>query len=146
MALLERWLRVKKSSIPKAGKGLFTTLAIPKGKRIVEYKGKLVKWKEVKYEDATNGYLMHITNQTVIDARPSKTFGRYANDARGFGRVMGLKNNAEYVSEGKRCFIEATRDIAKGQEIFVGYGWAYWALDKKTRKENMRDLKGKAKR
>jgi uncharacterized protein len=135
MALLEKWLRVRRSKLPKAGKGLFTTKVIAKGERIVEYKGKIEKWKDVKYEDATNGYLLHINNQTVIDGRPSKTFGRYANDAHGFTRVQGLRNNSEYVTEGRRCFIEATRNIAKGDEIFVGYGRAYWALDRKTRKE-----------
>ena len=140
MALLEKFLRVKKSQIPNSGKGLFTTAAIPKGKRIVEYKGRIVKWKDVKYEDATNGYLMYITSQVVIDARPSKTLGRYANDARGNGRVKGLRNNAEYVSEGNRCFIEATRNIQAGDEILVGYGKGYWDLDKKTRKEEKRNL------
>jgi uncharacterized protein len=134
MVLLEKWLRVKKSKLPKAGKGLFTAVDISKGQRIVEYKGKLRKWKEAKWEDATNGYLLHVNNYTVIDARPSKSFGRYANDARGYAKVLGLRNNAEYVVEGKQCFIEATRKIKKGEEIFVGYGREYWALDRKTRK------------
>jgi uncharacterized protein len=135
MALLEKWLRVRRSVIPKSGKGLFTTIDIAKGKRIVEYKGRLVKWKDVKYEDATNGYLLYITSQAVIDGRPSKTFGRYTNDAKGFARVEGLRNNAEYVTEGTRCFIEATRNIKAGDEILVGYGNDYWKLDKETRKE-----------
>jgi SET domain-containing protein len=135
MALLEKWLRVRRSAIPKSGKGLFTTIDIAKGKRIVEYKGRLVKWKDVKYEDATNGYLLYITSQAVIDARPSKTFGRYANDARGFARIKGLQNNAEYVTEGTRCFIEATRNIKAGDEILVSYGKDYWKLDRETRKE-----------
>ena len=135
MALLEKWLRARKSKLPKAGKGLFTTVEISKGQRIVEYKGKIRKWKEAKWEDATNGYLLHINNQTVIDGRDSKAIARYVNDARGFTRVQGLKNNSEYVTEGRRCFIEATRKIKKGEEIFVGYGRAYWALDKKTNRE-----------
>jgi hypothetical protein len=134
MPLLEKWLRVRRSTIPKAGKGLFTTVAIVKGKRIAEYKGRLVRWKDVKYEDATNGYLMYITSQAVIDARPSKALGRYTNDARGSGRINGLRNNAEYVSENTRCFIEATRNIKAGEEILVGYGKDYWKLDKETRK------------
>jgi SET domain-containing protein len=113
----------------------------------VEYKGRQVKWKDVKYEDATNGYLMYITSQAVIDARPSKTFGRYANDARGSGRINGLKNNAEYVCEGTRCFIDAKRNIAAGDEILVGYGWEYWALDRKTKREEiLARRKKKAKR
>ena len=135
MALLEKWLRVKRSKLPKSGKGLFTTLALSKGQRIVEYKGRIRKWKEAKWEDATNAYLLHINNQTVIDGRESKCLARYINDARGFTKTIGLKNNTEFVTEGRRCFIEATRAIAKGDELFVGYGRDYWALDRKTRRE-----------
>jgi hypothetical protein len=64
-----------------------------------------------------------------------KTLGRYANDACGLTRIKGLRNNAEYVSEGKRCFIEATRTISPNEEILVGYGRAYWTLIKKILKE-----------
>ena len=135
MALLETSLQVKKSRIPTAGKGLFTQSAIPKGARIVEYKGRLVRWKDVKHEDATNGYLMYITREAVIDARPSRSMGRYANDAGGLSRLQGLANNAEYVSDGNRCFIEATRNINRGEEILVGYGKDYWKLHKKALKE-----------
>jgi SET domain-containing protein len=142
VAYLEKFLRIKKSKLPKAGKGLFTTVFIKKGKRIVEYKGKLVKWKEVEYEDPANGYLMYITAKAVIDARPSKTFGRYANDAGGNSKVKGLSNNAEYVSVGNKCYIEAIRAIEAGEEIFVDYGKDYWDLDKKTRRKE----KGKKKK
>jgi hypothetical protein len=51
MALLEKNLFVKKSTLPNAGKGLFTKVAIPKGTLIVEYKGKISAWKDVKDED-----------------------------------------------------------------------------------------------
>lgn len=136
MPLLEKFLYVKNSSLPDAGKGLFTKKEIPKGTRIVEYKGKLRTWKEVKHLDGYNGYLMFINRQAVIDALPAiKTFGRYANDASGFVKVKGLKNNAEYVSEGNRCFIESLRTIRRGEEIFVGYGRDFWKLQRKIRSE-----------
>jgi SET domain-containing protein len=35
------------------------------------------------------------------------------------------------VSEGNRCYIEATRKIKKGEEILVGYGREFWQLQKK---------------
>jgi len=58
MALLEKKMVIKKSSLPGAGKGLFTTVFIPKGTRIVEYKGQIVSWKEVeKMADDRNGYV-----------------------------------------------------------------------------------------
>jgi len=68
----------------------------------------------------------------VINALPAiKTFGRYANDASGLVKIKGLKNNSESISEGKRCFIEATRTIQAGEEILVGYVREYWTLIKK---------------
>ncbi len=120
--------------MPNAGKGLFTKIEIPKGKRIVEYKGKLRQWRDVKHSDGYNGYLMYISRHAVIDAQPAiNTFGRYTNDANGFGKSPGLKNNCEYVSEGNKCFIESLRPIRKGEEILVGYGKDFWKLQRKIR-------------
>lgn len=133
MALFEKYLVVKKSLLAKAGKGLFTKNDIAKGKRIVEYKGRIQKWKDVKHEDGHNGYLMLINRNAVINAMRSKTFGRYANDATGLSKKPGLRNNAEYVSEGRKCFIESTRKIKKGEEILVGYGREYWRLIRKLK-------------
>ncbi len=137
MPLFEKYLRIKKSTLPNAGKGLFTRVDISKGARIVEYKGRLQPWREVKEQDGINGYLMYINRNVVINALPSiKTFGRYANDARGLVRLNGVRNNAEYVSEGNRCFIEATRNIKAGEEILVSYGMEYWTLMKRLASEN----------
>jgi SET domain-containing protein len=131
LALFEKHLIIKRSGLPKAGKGLFTKIDILKGTRIVEYKGRIHPWREVKDQDGINGYLMYINRNVVINALPAvKTLGRYANDAQGFVRIEGIRNNSEYVSEGKRCFIEATRNIKAGEEIFVNYGREYWALMK----------------
>ncbi len=137
MSLLEKHLFIKKSRLPKAGKGLFTKIAIKKGTRIVEYKGRLQSWNEVKAEDGFNGYLMYIHRKAVINALPAvKTLGRYANDAMGLARIEGLRNNSEYVSEGNRCFIEATKNIESGEEILVGYGREYWNLIRKIIRTN----------
>lgn len=135
MALLEKSLFIKKSNLPQAGKGLFTKIEISKGTRILEYKGKMRKWKEVKHLDGYNGYLMYITRSAVIDAlHYKKTLGRYANDAKGFGRISGLRNNCEYVSEGNRCYLEAKRSIRKDEELLVAYGKEFWQLQRKIRR------------
>jgi uncharacterized protein len=128
MALLEKKMVIKKSTLPGAGKGLFTKVFIPKGTRIVEYKGEIVTWKEVeKMADDRNGYVFFFNNQYCIDAwKTKKGIAHYANDAKGIVRVEGVKNNSEYVTEKKRCYIEATRDIEAGEEILVGYGGEYW--------------------
>lgn len=143
MALFEKNLIVKKSTLPGAGKGLFTRVFIPKRKRIVEYKGRITTWKEVKEDDGENGYIFYIKRYHVIDALPTKKpLARYANDAKGFVRIKGLSNNAEYVVDGLKAYIESTKDIQAGSEIFVDYGPDYWktmrenlAIDKRAKRE-----------
>lgn len=142
MALLEKFLFVKKSTIPNAGKGLFTKKFIPKGTRIVEYKGRRSTWKEVEDEDGKNGYIFYINRNHVIDGLPYKTaLARYANDARGLVKIKGLTNNCDYVVDGIKAFIEAKRDIPAGSEIFVDYGADYW----KVIRENIKLWKQEAK-
>jgi uncharacterized protein len=139
MPLLEKHLIIKKSKLPGAGKGLFTKKKIEKGTRIVEYKGKIQPWREVKHEDGHNAYLMYINRSTVINAKSAmKAFARYANDANGLTKVEGLRNNSENISEGRKCFIEAKRDIEAGEEILVGYGRWFWTLQRKLMKEKLK--------
>lgn len=150
MALLEKNLQVKRSSIPGAGKGLFTKVDIKKGTRIVEYKGQVVTWKEVeKMADDRNGYVFFFNNKYCLDAwKTKKGVAHYANDAKGIVRIEGVKNNAEYVTEKRRCFIEALRDIPKGSEILVGYGAEYWQVIRYNIRlaEKNREKEGKRKR
>jgi uncharacterized protein len=128
MALLDKHLYSRKSTLPGAGKGLFTKVDIPKGTRITEYKGKILTWKEVeKMADERNGYVFFFNNNYCIDAwKTKKGVAHFANDANGITRVEGVKNNSEYVTEKKRCYIVATRNISAGSEILVGYGGEYW--------------------
>jgi len=129
MALLEKQLFVKKSTIPNAGDGLFTKKFIPKGTRIVEYKGRISTWKEVKDEDGKNGYIFYVNRNHVIDGKPfKKALARYANDARGLVKVAGLKNNCDYITDGVKAYIESKKDIPAGSEIFVDYGKDYWKV------------------
>jgi SET domain-containing protein len=126
MSLLEKQLVVKQSNIARAGKGLFTMKAIPKGKRIIEYKGRIIAWKEVAY-DSDNAYLYYVNRNHVIDASiDKKEMGRYCNDAKGSKKIKGLTNNCKFVKDGLRVFIQATKDIPAEAELFVGYGKEYW--------------------
>ncbi len=127
MALLEKQLVVKRSTIPGSGKGLFTKKLIPKGSCIIEYKGKITTWKEVKHNDGANGYIYYVTRNHVIDSHNyKKAIARYANDARGMKKIKGIANNSIYVQEKLRVFIEATKDIPANSEILVAYGKEYW--------------------
>lgn len=136
MALLEKQLVVKDSTIPGAGKGLFTTEFIPKGTRIVEYKGRIRTWQDAQF-DNTNYYIFFVNEDHVIDAaRSKKSLARYINDAKGLQKIKGLNNNAEFVCDGLRVFVEAKKDIPAGGEIFVGYGKEYWQVLRKNQRED----------
>ena len=130
MVLLEKYLEIKDSNITGAGKGLFTTRSITKGTRIVEYKGRIRTWKEVENEDQ-NYYIFHVTDEHVIDASTyKKSPARFINDAKGLTKVKGIINNAKFVIDGFRVFVEATRNIPAGSEIFLSYGKEYWQVIK----------------
>jgi uncharacterized protein len=129
-------LVVKKSQLPKAGKGLFTLENIPKGELIIEYKGEIITDKEATRraaEDDCYGYMFFINKNHCIDAFFTLEHkARYANDAAGLGRIDGLKNNSVYEIVGKKCFIKSTRNIKAGEEIFVSYGKEYWKVIKEN--------------
>ena len=129
MALLERHLIVKRSTLKGAGKGLFTTRDIPRGTKIVEYKGKVTRWKEVDSLEGTNGYIYYVNRNHVIDAWPAReAIARYANDAKGLVRTDGVNNNCTYVIEGRKVYIKSMRHIPAGSELLVGYGKEYWDI------------------
>src|ERR1700748_2492302 len=101
MPLLEKQLIVKRSTLKGAGKGLFTTKDIPKGKKIVEYKGKISKWKDVDDRKGLNGYIYYVNRNHVIDAWGTReALARYANDAKGLIRTAGDRNNQKKTTEG----------------------------------------------
>lgn len=142
MALFDKILRVKKSGVPGAGKGLFTTGFIPRGSKITEYKGKIKTWKEIKKEDGDNNYIFFVNRNHVIDARPKKkALARYANDARGMTRVKGVRNNSIYSTDGVKVYIEAIRDIPPGEEILVGYGKEYWDVTRENKRIDKKEKK-----
>lgn len=122
-------LIVKRSRLPNAGKGLFTSKDIKKGTKIIEYRGEIIQWKEYqkRVDEDKDGYLFFISRKRCIDAYPTPQYkARYANDAHGISRVKGLKNNCTYQIFGDQCYIVAERDIKAGEEIFVDYTKEYW--------------------
>ncbi|KAA9040692.1 SET domain-containing protein [Ginsengibacter hankyongi] len=129
MAFMEKDLLVKKSTIPGAGKGLFTKKFIPKGKRIVEYKGKISTWKDVDHHDGLNAYIYYVNRYHVIDSSNNKkNLARYANDAKGSQNGIKLMNNCHFVIEENRVFLESRRDIPPNSELLVAYGKEYWDI------------------
>jgi SET domain-containing protein len=81
--------------------------------------------------------LLKLNSRWAINALPYKrALGRFANDAMGINRNDNLSNNAEFLIEGKRCFIFAKREIKPGEEILVSYGREYWNLIKRIAKKH----------
>jgi SET domain-containing protein len=131
MALLEKHLIVHRSTLPYAGKGLFTKVFIAQGALIVEYKGKITTWKEIESNRNFNGYVYYINRNHVIDAKPcKKCIGRYANDAKGLTKLKSKRNNCCYTIINDRVFIKAIKNIKAGEELLVGYGKEYWDVIK----------------
>lgn len=131
--LLNPYLKVRPSTLPGVGRGLFTKIFIPKGTLITEHTGKITSLKEADHSNGNNVYLFFVSMKHVIDAKSdTKILARYVNDAKGITRVSGLKNNAGYVVMEKRVFIVALRNIEANEEIFVGYGKQYWDVVRKN--------------
>jgi uncharacterized protein len=125
----EKQLQVKKSTLPGAGKGLFTKVDIKKGALIIEYKGELIEWKEYKerVERDEDGYLFFVNKKKCVDAYHTPEYlARYANDASGLSKIKGLRNNSKYKVVKNVPYISAEKNIKAGSEIFVDYTKEYW--------------------
>jgi hypothetical protein len=104
---------------PVHGRGVFAVAHIPKGTRILEYLGDRISHDaaDKRYEDHDESdnhtFLFIVDKHTVIDA------GVGGNDARFINHQC--EGNCESVIENRRVFIDATRDIAPGQELGYDY-------------------------
>jgi hypothetical protein len=110
-------LRIKRSQIPHAGLGLFTTKDFKKDTKVVDYKG------EISDHASGGDYDLEITPNKFVNANKSKYVGGYSNMAR---RGDGKTNNAKltaYRGEGR---IKSTKPIKAGKEVLTSYGREYW--------------------
>ena len=126
---MDKDLVVKKSIIPKAGKGLFTNRDFKKGERIVEYLGEIISWQEcdVRAERDEGGYVFYVSRKKCIDAfHTPEALARFANDANGLSKVKGITNNCKYDIYKNTGWITSTKNIKAGSEILVRYGPEYW--------------------
>ena len=112
-----RWIEVRES--PIHGTGVFAARRIPKGTRVIEYLGDRITHKEAddRYEDHdpndNHTFLFIVDRRTVIDAGVGGNAARFINHS--------CDGNCESVIQERRVFIEATRDIAKGEELGYDY-------------------------
>lgn len=102
------------------GRGVFAATDIPKGTRIIEYKGKRISYKLAckLYPDVdgkpTHTFLFEIDDDTVIDAAQGGNAARWINHS--------CEPNCEAVDDDGRIFIEAIRNIKAGEELGYNYG------------------------
>jgi SET domain-containing protein len=99
------------------GKGVFAVTRIPKGARIIEYKGARMSEDaaDEKYGDdeSPHTFLFLMDDKSVIDAN------RHGNSARWINH--GCDPNCEANEENGRMFIDAMRDIEPGAELTYDY-------------------------
>jgi hypothetical protein len=100
-------LIIKKSKLPGAGKGLFTTKAIRKDAKVIEYRGEIIGYKEYRRRarKEQDHYLFYLRKELCIDSLYTPQYkARYANDAAGTTRIKGLRNNSDFVIFDDKCF------------------------------------------
>jgi SET domain-containing protein len=101
------------------GRGVFATRDIPKGTRILEYRGVRISYDraaELYSEDPdapTHTFLFEIDDDTVIDAAQRGNAARWINHS--------CAPNCEAVDEDRRIYIEALRRIRAGEELGYDY-------------------------
>ncbi len=119
MTTRKKRLEVRPSQIQ--GLGAFATVRLRKGTRIIEYVGERITPKEAdrRYDDDDDAtehprvLLFSVDSRTVIDA------GVGGNDARFINH--SCEPNCEAVTDKRRVYIEALRDIEPGEELLYDY-------------------------
>lgn len=116
-------LRVKKSKIPNAGRGLFATKAIPSHHLIDKFKGPTLSENQVeKLPESRQQLCVPKNNGKFIDSsKTNSCYARYANEAR------HKRDENSSITETKRGGssnpeLESDKPIKKGQEIKTYYG------------------------
>lgn len=113
---------IRTSTLPGAGKGLFTRVPIGEEETIGFYTGELITYEELaKGRFSGSDYLLGLTRHWLIAGEgPKAGYTRYINHH--------AEPNALLITSTrwKTARFVATRDIAPGEEIFFDYGELYW--------------------
>lgn len=115
---------------PVHGFGVFAMRPFKKGDRIIEYKGRVEKWGEQHHGFEGYAQLFHAGPGFVINPAVDGNIARFINHS--------CDPNCEAILEGRRVFIEATRDIAAGEELFIDYALA---LGRRFTKQDVLDYR-----
>ena len=112
---------------PIHGNGVFATVAIAAGERIIRYKGALRTHDEVDEEyggQEENGhtFLFTVNDDYVIDGNHNSNVARWINHSCDPNCEAVVEEDDKGRSHKDKVFIEAIRDIAEGEELTYNYG------------------------
>ena len=103
------------------GKGVFAIAPIAAGKRVIEYTGPIITWKEAQRrhphnpDEPNHTFFFHIDDKRVID-------GLNGGPAKWINHACDPNCEADEDEEAGRVFIKALRDIEPGEELNYDYG------------------------
>ncbi|MEO8924071.1 MAG: SET domain-containing protein-lysine N-methyltransferase [Caldimonas sp.] len=103
------------------GKGVFAVAPIAEGKRIIEYTGPIITWKEAQRrhphdpDEPNHTFFFHIDDKRVID-------GLNGGPAKWINHACEPNCEADEDEDAGRVFIKALRDIEPGEELNYDYG------------------------
>ena len=122
-------LRVKQSTIARAGKGLFYVgkKTFPVNKKIVDYSSKGVS----KTPNKNSKYVLKVGERRYMDSKDTDNFvGRYINASRGTGRppnVRFTKGRKIYDKNDRKVVpIYTKQKIKPNTELLLNYGRNYF--------------------
>jgi hypothetical protein len=131
----ESGLRIRPSTIPGAGRGLFTTRPFMAGELVTHYTGDLADTPETRALVAPSHYVASVTHDRLVDAARTNTEpGRMINSPAASGRGTNCTWSV-YPRGSNHIRITASEDIPTGTELFVGYGPQYWAATRRRARE-----------
>jgi SET domain-containing protein len=112
-------VRISARSSAIHGRGVFALQPIRKGARVIEYTGERISHREAdrRYpsgrEWSPHTMLFTVDRKTVIDATRRGNSARWINHS--------CSPNCEAVDDAGRIYIEAIRDIRRGEELTYDY-------------------------
>ncbi len=114
------WYTVRRSKVH--GTGIFAARKIPAGTRVIEYTGERISGKEadrrhpVNPDDPFHTFFFALSSGKVIDG------GVDGNEARWINHCCQPNCETQEGRHGKRVYVVALRDIARGEELNYDYG------------------------
>ena len=122
--LYNKNLRIKPSTLPNAGKGLYAMngkqgneILFRIGDTICQYTGEVLTGAQVeeRYGDYTAPYTTHVRDDRYLDAATIRGVASLANS-------WANHQNAQLWTHGNNVSMKATKNIRNNQEIFCSYG------------------------